>query len=89
QIVTLAAGVAQTVGIDKTNNQARILNTGGGLVHVHCFNGTSQPGTVATTGDFPVPGGLSSVITKSHGHDQMTLLSSAGTTVHVCTGEGF
>jgi hypothetical protein len=84
-IVTPAAGSA-TITISKGSKQMILTNLGANVCYVRI--GSAGLG-VATTADYPVPGGAQVVVTKAMDDDQMSHISAAGTTLHHMKGEGF
>ena len=84
---TVGAGGTATYTVGRSNNSVRILNIGTGVLHVR-FSSASAP-VVATNADFAVGPNASSVLSKSHAFDQISVFSPAGADVHVISGEGF
>lgn len=87
QTVTPAAASA-TIPIAKQDEQVRILNTGTGIAFVRVGDSTASP-VVATAADFPIAPGDSTTITKSVLANTLAHISDAGTTLVICTGNGF
>lgn len=87
QVLSAAAGAA-IANLDPVDKSVRIINTGANKAYIRIYNSAGTVG-VASVADFPVLPGASSTITKADGHDRMSYQSTAGTTLEVCTGEGW
>lgn len=83
------AATSASVQINASNNQVRIVNTGAAIAFVRTFSQASQPATVATAADMPIPPNMAVTITKDLSHDRLAHISAAGTTLQVITGEGW
>ncbi len=88
QAFTIAAAGNQAVTIDGGDRSLRIANAGANPVHFRTYS-SSGAAAVATAADCPVLPNMASTFTKQIGHDRVSLFSTAGTTVHLCTGEGW
>lgn len=84
QVVTPAAGAA-SINVNAVSKQVCLTNLGANVCYVRC----SDVAISATTADYPVPPGMQVLITKQDGHNILSHISAAGTTLHVMTGEGF
>ena len=85
----LTAGAAALIAdIDASNGQVRFVNTGANIAYVRTYSSRAAA-AVASTADFPIAAGMSSVITKSLEHDKLSYISAAGTTLQMMTGEGW
>lgn len=84
-----ASTVAATTPFTTTGKQVRILNSGPGKVYVRSFR--AEDGVqAATSADYPVQAGQSSIITRSSGHNAFSLLATAdATTVDITGGDGY
>lgn len=89
QFFTLAAAGTQVVSIEETNNSIRFANSGANPVHFRTYSSKDPTPPVASVADCVVLANFAGVFTKSLRHDRVSIFSTAGTTVHVCTGEGF
>lgn len=89
QPVTLAAAAAQIITITADDKNLRIANAGANPVHFRTYNSKITPVPVASTSDCPVLPNMASTFTKAMSHDSVSLFSTLGSTVHVCTGEGW
>lgn len=90
QAFTLAAAGSQVVIVDSNDKSLRIANAGSNTVHFRTYSSTAGGAApVATAADCPVLPNMASTFTKPMGHDRVSLFSTAGSTVHLCTGEGF
>lgn len=90
QPVVLAAGVAQVITVTADNRNLRIANAGANPAHFRAYDSrmyTVAP--VASEKECPVLANMASTFTKGITQDSVTLFSTLGTTVHVCTGEGW
>lgn len=87
--VTLAAAVAQVVLVDKGDKQLRITNIGANPVHFRAYSSANTPVPVASQLECVVAPNMSGTFTKAETHDSVTIFSTLGTTVHICTGEGW
>lgn len=89
QILSVGAtSDAATIDAGRYSKQVRIVNIGVNIAHVRLYN-AADGAQEATEADFPVPGGMSSTITKDQRHDTLAHISADGTTLHVMLGEGF
>lgn len=88
QIVTPGAASA-AITIDGDNRQVRIVNTGANIAYVQTCSSRDNATHVASTADFPIPGGMAATITKDTSHDRLAHISAAGTTLNIMTGDGF
>lgn len=89
QAFTIAAAGTQAVNVTPEDRNLRIANAGANPVHVRTYSSKEVPLPVATAADCPVLANMASTFTKPMSHDRVSLFSTAGTTVHVCTGEGW
>jgi NCAIR mutase (PurE)-related protein len=86
QSATLAAAGTQTFTVRQDARNVAITNQGANPVYVRIGDSGVA---AATTADYPVPPNAQVVISKSNQFNTVKLLSPAGTTVHVMTGEGW
>ncbi len=85
----LTAGAAALIAdIDASNMQVRIVNTGSNIAYIRMYSSRAAA-AVASTVDFAIPAGMSSVITKSLEQDRISYISALGTTLQLMTGEGW
>lgn len=85
QIITVGAAVNTPItGLRPEAKQVSFLNTGANVVHVRVVGRDA-----ASLADFPIPSGGWRVLTKADGTTAIAAFSTAGTTLHVCTGEGW
>ncbi|WP_443700167.1 hypothetical protein [Pseudomonas sp.] len=89
QLVTLVAATPQILTITAQDKSIRIANAGANPVHFRTYDSTITPAPVASSADCPVLAGMASTFTKAMSHDRVAIFSTAGTTVNVCTGEGW
>ncbi len=80
-----AATPSATQTIKDGTKQVILTNLGANPVHVHI----GDPGVVAGADDYPVPAGAQVVVTRDARHNTIAYVSTAGTTLHVMSGEGF
>lgn len=83
----LAAGAVSTsASISHQAKQLRVVNTGANIGHFRTYD--SSGGTqAATTADYPLPAGSGTIVSKQ-GHNAISVISAAGTTLQVMSGEG-
>lgn len=87
-----ATTASQIVSIGRGEKQVRITcAAGGGNVHVYHYSAANASMVrQATTADFCVMAGQSSVISKSDGHDTIAIVADTGTaSVKIIPGEGW
>jgi len=84
QVVTPAVGAA-SVPLNAVAKQVILTNLGAAVCYVRIGAGAQ----VATTADYPIPSGAQCVVTKADGHDTLSHISAAGTSLHVMDGEGW
>ncbi len=92
QVLTATSSAASTA-INNADQQVRIVNTGAQKAYVRTYSSLKGTLTVsATAADFVIPAGMASTLTKptggDFGHDTLTYISAAGTTLEVITGSG-
>lgn len=87
QVLSPAAG-ALVANLDPNDKSVRLVNNGANIAYVRIYSSTGTA-EVATTADFPIPGGSSATITKAMGQDRISYISATGTTLQVMTGEGW
>ncbi len=87
QLLTPAAG-ALVANLDPNDKNVRLVNTGTNPAYIRIYSSTGTA-EVATTADYLIPGGVSTTITKAMGQDRMSYVSALGTTLQVCSGEGW
>jgi hypothetical protein len=80
-----ATGVSASVSIVADAKQLILTNLG---VNV-CYVRAGVTGVTATTTDYPVLPGMQVTISKPTDFDKLAYISSAGTQLHVMTGEGW
>jgi hypothetical protein len=83
---------SQAVTIGMGQKQLRILNKGAGDVYVYHYSSSSLASAnvrAATTSDYRVASGQSSIITKAQGHDTVAIIGDAAATVSLCPGDGW
>ena len=85
QVLTPSSSSA-AVTIDKVATSVRLYNSGANICHVRI--GTSVSGAAATVADMPVGATKEIIVRKAEGEDTLSYISSAGTTLHIQTGEG-
>lgn len=84
------AAASANSAIESSNNQVRVTNTGAAIGFFRTYSsGTATGDATATDKDMAVPAGLSTIVTKSLGHDRIAYISPAGTTFQIMTGEGY
>lgn len=86
-----ATTTSQTANVGKGQNQLRVTcKTGGGDLFIRHYSSTSiDPPPVATTADYCIVAGQSSVFTKPQGHDVIAFITDTGTAAFkVIPGEG-
>lgn len=90
QPIVLAAGVAQTILVTAADRNLRIANAGANPAHFRAYDSKAYAvPPVASEKECPVLANMASTFTKGITQDSVTLFSTLGTTVHVCTGEGW
>lgn len=89
QIFTLAAATGQAVIVDAVDKNLRIANAGANPVHFRTYSSKDAVPAVAAITDCPVLANMASTFTKPMSHDRVSLFSTLGSSVHVCTGEGW
>lgn len=83
----LAAGAASaSSSISHQAKQLRVVNTGANIGYFRTYDNSGGPQT-ATTADYPVPAGSGTIVSKQ-GHNAIAVISAAGTTLQVMSGEG-
>ena len=84
QVVSLAAGVAQSITLSNSDIAVNIANSGNAVLYARLSNAA----TTATTADFPVLPNQRERIEKMQDFTTLSLFSPVGTTVNVMTGQG-
>ena len=82
-------GTSQDATISKSNKSLRIVNTAAAAVvaYVRAYNSVNSPGTVATTADYPIPGGMVTIIGKPQGFDRLAYIGNTAS-LFVTEGDG-
>lgn len=85
----LAAGAASSsTSISHQAKQLRVVNTGANIAYFRTYDSSNgAPVQPATTADYPVPAGSGAIVSKQ-GHNAISVISAAGTTLQVMAGEG-
>ena len=85
QILAAGAASASSV-ISHQAKQLRVVNTGANIGYFRTYD-SSGGAQAATTADYPVPPGTGAIVSKQ-GHNAISVISAAGTTLQVMVGEG-
>lgn len=81
---------SQIVTIGKGEKQLRIINKGAGDAYVYHYNAANSSAVrVASTADYRVAAGQTSIITKPESHDTLAVVGDAACTVSFVPGEGW
>lgn len=87
QVVVLAAATPQSKSVDRVRQVLRVCNQGAGDLYVRAYWSQTTPAPVASTADFYVAPGQDRLVTIGE-MDTVSLLSVAGTTAQIMTGDG-
>lgn len=85
-VQTLAAAGTATLTVRKDARQVCFTNQGANPVYARIGDSSVANASIA---DYAIPANGQVIVTKSNQADTIKLLSPAGTTVHVITGEGW
>lgn len=87
QVLAAAAATASSA-ITADCKQVRIVNTGANKAYFRIYN-SNDGAQNATVADCPIPAGMATTVTKDMAHNAIAVISAAGTSLEVMTGEGF
>jgi len=81
-----AAAASSSASISHQAKQLRVLNTGANIAYFRTYDNSGGV-QAATVADYPVPAGMGAIVSKQ-GHNAISVISTAGTTLQVMSGEG-
>ena len=85
-VIVSPGAASATATVTGATQTVCLTNLGANVCYIRF--GETAP-VVATTADYPVPGGAQVTITKPGEYSLMAYISAGGTSLHVMPGEGF